>query len=352
MSDAEAAYLHSAELLPSAPEPHYNLGRLYAESARLREAETEYRKALERAPEHADSRFNLSLLLLSEGRLEEGFALFESRRAQKSYRESARFPFNEWTGEDLHGKSIVVCPEQGLGDQIQCLRFLPQLRALGAKRITLVCSAPLKALFLSFPEADLVLSQEDAEQGIALHDYQILSFSLPRHLKTTLATLPVNIPYLFADTARIEKWRGRLDAEGIKIGLVWKGSTTHANDAHRSLSSLAELAPLWKIPDLSFFSLQKGEAEAETLSPLSGQTIVPLGQDITDFSDTAAIIAQLDLMICVDTAVAHLAGALGKPCWVMLPAFDTDWRWFRGRTDSPWYPSLHLFRQESAQKAR
>jgi tetratricopeptide (TPR) repeat protein len=344
-SDAETALMRAAELRPASFEINYTLARLYADSLRIREAETHYRRALAANPAHIDARLNLALLLLGTGRLEEGLPLYEARRETDLYKNADKFPFPDWNGENLNEKSIVVCPEQGLGDQIQCLRLLTQLRARGARRITLVCSAPLKELFSSFPDVDFVLSQEDAEQGIALHDYKVLAFSLPLLLKATLATIPAAGPYLFAESIRIEKWRGRLSGRGKKIGLVWKGSATHANDANRSLSSLELLAPLWKIPDLKFFSLQKGEGEAEALQPPTDQPIVALGQDIMDFANTAAIVDQLDLVICVDTSIAHLAGALGKPCWVMLPAIDTDWRWFRERCDSPWYASVRLFRQ-------
>ncbi|WP_417070726.1 tetratricopeptide repeat protein [Niveibacterium terrae] len=343
--EAETALMRAAELRPACFEVNYTLARLYADSLRIREAETHYRRALAANPAHIDTRLSLALLLLSTGRLEEGLPLYEVRREKDLYKNADKFPFQDWHGEDLHEKSIVVCPEQGLGDQILCLRFLPLLRARGARRISVVCSSSLKPLFSSTPDADLILSQEDAAQGIALHDYRVLAFSLPLLLQLTLTTIPGTDPYLSADPGRTAKWPSLLCGEEMRIGLVWRGSAQHANDANRSLSSLAELAPLWALPGLKFFSLQKGDGEAEALQPPTNQPIVALGQDIMDFADTAAIIDQLDLLICVDTSIAHLAGALGKPCWVMLPAIDTDWRWFRDRSDTPWYRSLKLFRQ-------
>ncbi|MBV5277424.1 tetratricopeptide repeat protein, partial [bacterium] len=178
--------------------------------------------------------------------------------------------------------------------------------------------------------------------------------SLPLRCGTRLENIPAKLPYLSADPQRIERWRPALKKnifkyENFKVGLVWRGATGHRNDAHRSLPGLATLAPLWSVPGVRFISLQKGAGEEEANTPPAGQPILPLGPEIHDFADTAAIVAQLDLVICVDTSITHLAGALGQSCWVMLPAVGTDWRWLHERSDSPWYPgTMRLFRQTSA----
>jgi hypothetical protein len=166
------------------------------------------------------------------------------------------------------------------------------------------------------------------------------------HFGTTIDTIPAALPYLNPPSARVQQWRDRLPSHNPTVGLVWKGYAEHKNDIHRSLPHLVTLAPLWDVPGAKFISLQKGQGEDEALQSPPGLPLIPLGSDIVDFADTAAIVAQLDLVICVDTAIAHVAGALGKPCWVLLPALCTDWRWLSDRSDSPWYPgTMRLFRQ-------
>jgi hypothetical protein len=178
------------------------------------------------------------------------------------------------------------------------------------------------------------------------HDYWTFPLSLPLHFNTTVETIPAALPYLSAPPERLSRWQKCLSMDGLKVGLVWKGSAAHINDANRSLPGLSTLAPLWSVPGVTFVSLQKGQGEDEAATPPTGQPVLHLGSDISDFADTAAIVSQLDLVICIDTAIAHLAGALNKPCWVLLPALGTDWRWLQERSDSPWYPdAMRLFRQ-------
>ena len=171
--------------------------------------------------------------------------------------------------------------------------------------------------------------------------------SLPRAFGTTLASIPRNVPYLQADAREVEKWRGRLaeDASSIKVGLSWAGRPEHKNDRNRSMP-LARFAPLAQVPGVRFYSLQKGEAAAQAKAPPAGMELIDWTEELNDFADTAALIANLDLVISVDTAVVHLAGAMGKPVWTLLP-FAPDWRWLLDRQDSPWYPTMRLFRQPS-----
>jgi hypothetical protein len=176
--------------------------------------------------------------------------------------------------------------------------------------------------------------------------------SAPLHLRTTVDTIPRPVR-LAAEVSLVETWRPVLDAlpPGRKIGLVWKGNAKHHNDANRSVSSLATLAPLWSVAGLSFVSLQKGQGEDEARNPPPDQPLLHVGSMVADLADSAAIVAQLDLVICVDTSIAHLAASLGKPCWVMLPEKDVDWRWMHERSDSPWYPhTLRLFRRERGEE--
>ncbi|MRR49706.1 MAG: pilus assembly protein PilF, partial [Rhodocyclaceae bacterium] len=253
--------------------------------------------------------------------------------------------YPQWQGEPLDGKSLVVCTEQGFGDNIQFARYAPLIKARGASRLTFVVPAPLQTLFLSISSIDSVVSDFNS---LPPHDFWVFPLSLPFLFGTTVDSIPNSLPYLHPSPDLLAFWRDRLPPASFSVGLVWKGNPDHANDTNRSLPSLASLAPLWSVPGVTFISLQKGQGEDEASSPPPLQPLFPLGHLLRDFADTAAVISQLDLIICVDSAIAHLAGALNVPCWVLLPSVGTDWRWLRDRSDSPWYPSaLRLFHQSS-----
>jgi len=346
--EAEAAYRRALALQPGAAEAHGNLAALLARLQRPEEAEAAYRQALALRPGCIHTTYNFALLLLSLGRFSEGWRLYETRYHPKQTNCLVIFPnlpFPQWQGEPLAGKSLLVWQEQGYGDEIQFCRLLTELKARGAARVGLACKPPLRALLETFADADAV-HPVDEGQTIPNYDYWTFLLSLPLHCGLGLDNIPAQLPYLHALPERVARWQGRLPAARPRVGLVWKGYGHHGNDAYRSLPGLATLAPLWTVPGVSFVSLQKGVGEAEALQPPGGQALTALGQAIQDFADTAAIAAQLDLVICVDTAIAHLCGALGAPCWVLLPYVQTDWRWLREREDSPWYPHvMRLFRQ-------
>jgi Tfp pilus assembly protein PilF len=347
-SEAEAVHRRTLAIAPGDAEAHYNLGYLLYEMQRFAEAEAAYRRTLEIQPDHVRGRLNLGLLLLYGGRFAEGWPLYEARYDEKNSSTGARraaVDYPQWQGERLTDKSIVIHCEQGFGDSIQFVRYLPLLKATGARHITLICTPPLRALFDGVDGADTVLTPSEMA-SMPVHDYWAFLLSLPLHLATTLDSIPNTFPYVRPVTDRVHAWKTRLPASNPRIGLVWKGSPTHGNDRNRSLPSLGTLAPLWVVPGITWVSLQKGQGEDEAITPPPEQPLTHLGTDIKDFADSAAIIAQLDLVICVDTAIAHLAGALGKPCWVLLPRVGTDWRWLEDRTDSPWYSATtRLFRQ-------
>ncbi len=346
-----ASIMRALEISPDVAETHFNLGVALHNLGRIEDAVASYHRALEIKPDFAKAHFNLSLLFLSQGRYAEGWPEYEARYDPGySGRQSIppNLPYPRWQGQPLAGKSILIWPEQGYGDEIQFARYVPLLKARGVSRITLVCRTALKTLLGTLAGADAVVTQSEAA-ALLLHDYWIFPMSLPLHFATTVETIPAGLPYLSVPPERLKRWHQRLPASGLKVGLVWKGSALHGNDANRSLPSLSLLAPLWSVPGVNFISLQKGQGEEEAASPPAGQPILHLGSDIMDFADTAAIVAQLDLVICIDTAIVHLAGALNKPCWVLLPATGTDWRWLRDRSDSPWYPDVvRLFRQTNS----
>jgi Flp pilus assembly protein TadD len=345
--EAEAAYRRALDFRPDHADALNNLGNMLKQVKHFAEAEAVFRQALAFRPGHVEAGYNLGALLLGTGRLSEGWPHHEARYHDEMpgrvVRPSLAWP--QWQGESLQNKSILVHCEQGFGDQIQFVRYLAGLKARGASRVTLICSAPLQPLFENIAGADVVLTTDELAKAPS-HDYWTLLLSLPLRFATTLDSIPARIPYLSAAPDRLSAWEPRLPAGALRVGLVWAGNAAQNNDANRSLPGLAALAPLWDMPGIQFVSLQKGQAEEEAAAPQSGQPLTHLGSDIRDFADSAAIVAQLDLVICVDTAIAHLAGALGKPCWILLPAVNPSWRWLEERTDSPWYPgTMRLFRQ-------
>ncbi|MCE1239120.1 MAG: tetratricopeptide repeat protein [Azonexaceae bacterium] len=344
-AEAEAVYCDSLLRHPQAPGLWSNYGALLTCLQREDEAERCYRTALELDPGHASAGFNLAYLLLRQGRWEEGWRRLEARDWYA--RLDAELGLPRWRGEALAGKSLLIGLEAGHGDMIQFCRYAAQLKQAGAARVSVLCHPALKTLFaVGLDGVDDALAPGDPAPDGVVWDYWAPPLSLPFHFATRVDRVPAELPYLQADAARIAQWSAALGpADGrLRVGLVWKGSRGFENDGERSLPSLAVLAPLGDVPGVRFVSLQKGQGEDELADPPF--PLLDLGTRVGDFADTAAVVSQLDLLIAVDTAVAHLAGALGKPVWLLLPDYKTDWRWLTGRDDSPWYPrTMRLFRQ-------
>lgn len=315
--EAIAAMRAGFDLEPGASWSHYHLGRALALAGRLEEAAPCFAAAMALKPGDPRARLDLGYVRLAQGDYPAGWPLYEARKEIPG--QNARpLPLpNEWAGEPLDGRSILLWPEQGFGDQIMFARFAPVLAAQGA-RPTLVAPQPLAPLFATLPGVTVLPLQEPPSFPV-LDSWSLLG-SLPGRLGATLDTLPTP-PYLHVPADRRDRWAGHA-AKGA-VGVAWRGRPTHPNDRNRSLPSIAALEPL----------------------AAAGATLIDLSEPLGDFADLAAVVEQLDLVVTVDTALAHLAGALGKPCFVLLPWLRTDWRWLRGRPDSPWYPSLRLFRQ-------
>ena len=345
VAEAEQAYRRAIELAPTSPGHWSNLGVLYASQKQEAAAETCYRTALELDPSHANARFNLAYVLLRQERFDEGWAALEAR---DWYAALLRLlPCPRWQGESLAGRRLLIGVEAGHGDMIQFARYAEVLKARGAARVDILCHPALVRLFASLKGIGRVLPLDRplSEAG-SDWDYWVPPLSLPYLCGGRPEALPARLPYLYPDPAEVAEWAGRLPIERLKVGLVWRGSSAFENDAERSLPGLATLLPLAATAGVCFVSLQKGAGEAEARQPPDGFRLLEYADLLTDFAATAALVANLDLVIAVDTAVAHLAGALGKPCWVLLPWYQTDWRWLATRDDTPWYPgALTLFRQ-------
>jgi hypothetical protein len=315
----------------------------------LDEALASYDRALSLRPDFPEAHLNRATSLLSLGDLQPGFEEYRWRWRTRNFRPLApRLDWPAWEGEDLAGRSILLHGEQGFGDHLQFVRYAP-LVAARAGRVTLLTEPPLVRLFQSIPEVEVL----DALPVDAAFDVHAPLMDLPRLFVTTLGTVPGDTPYLAAERADVAMWARRLAGQrGLTVGLVWAGDTHKgrpagaAVDRRRSLR-LAQFAPLADVENVTFYSLQKGEPAAQALDPPPGLQLVDVTDELHDFSDTAALIANLDLVIAVDTAVAHLAGALGKPVWI-LSRYEGDWRWLNGREDSPWYPPARLFHQRAS----
>jgi lipoprotein NlpI len=343
-AEAESLYRAALRLAPDSPAALSNLGVLLAYVGREAEAEACYRAAMAHDPGYRNAPFNLAYLLLRQGRFEEGWAAFEAR---DWYDRLARFfSCPRWRGEPLAGKRLVIGFEGGHGDMLQFCRYTALARAQGPAHIALVCHPALVTLFTRLSGVDAVFGY-DEDVPASGWDFWAPPLSFPWALDTRMDTIPATLPYLHADPARVTQLAPLFDdaKEHMRVGLAWQGNPHFENDGDRSLAALDVLAPLLAVQGARCFSLQKGPGQLAAIRP----DMTDLAPHIANFGDTAACIMGLDLVITVDSAVAHLAGALGKPCWVMLPAYQTDWRWLTARTDSPWYPGvMRLYRQAVA----
>ncbi len=343
-AEAQASYCAALALNPQSSALWSNLGALNLNLHAEETAEACLRHAIALDPSNSRARFNLAYLQLRRGHFEEGWTLFEAR---DWYREmEARLHFPRWQGESLIGKSLLATFEAGHGDVIQFCRYIPLLKERGARRVTLLCHPALKSLLRRLEGLDTALSFEDPLPPRDF-DYWMPLLSAPYHFGTRIGTVPALLPYLQADPHLHTQWAPRLPpTTALRVGLVWKGNPKFENDGDRSLAHLEALAPLWSVPGVDFVSLQKGAGEGDIAQCEAHQPLTTLGSSMQHFDDAAAIIAGLDLVISVDTAMAHLAGALGKPCWLLLPWYMSDWRWGADGTDSLWYPGvMRLFRQ-------
>lgn len=336
LDDAIASFGEALRLDPAFKEAELNLGFTCQEAGRFAEAFACYERILARHPDCAEVRFNRGWILLLHGNFPAGFADYEYRFAKNEPVPRRSFAQPSWDGSDLAGRTLLLHTEQGLADTIQFSRFALLLADWGARLV--VELPPLLKPLLEGIEGVRWIARGEPLPPFDLHAPLL---SLPHLLGTTLESIPAAGPSLRPDPVRVESWRRRLDAdERLRVGIVWRETQNVAVNRKRSCP-LAVLAPLAELPGISWYGLQ---LDARDEPEACGFPLIDLGPQLHDFADIAAAIVQLDLVITIDHAVAHLAGALGKPAWVLLPQ-PADWRWLLERSDSPWYPTLRLFRQ-------
>jgi Flp pilus assembly protein TadD len=344
--EAIATYRKAIALKPDYPEAYNNLGvALWRVRRAPEEAAVCYRKAISLLPDYADAHHNLAHALLAQGDMPAGWHEYEWRWRGQDLRDARRdFAQPQWRGEAAEGRTLLIHAEQGLGDTLQFCRYAPLVAALGL-RVMLQVPRPLVRLLGTLRGVDQVFAHMSDMPAFDLHCPMV---SLPLAFGTTMATIPAATPYLHADPAQAARWADRLgssDGSGLRVGVVWAGSArTHQPtavliDRRRSMDP-RHLALIFDVPGIRFFSLQHDGPAAPASFPLTD-----VMGEMDDIADTAALVANLDLVISVDTAVAHLAGALGKPVW-LLDRHDACWRWLIGRSDSPWYPNLRIYRQK------
>jgi len=342
LTEALQCYDTALKIVPDQAEIHSNRGVVLQELGQRQQAISSYRRAIELNPDDAEAHRNLAMALLQIGEYSEGWQEFEWRWQTRHFAPIRRdWEVGQWGGEPLHGKSVLVHAEQGFGDSFQFCRYVPLLAERGAR------------VFIEAPDAikDVLGTLEGAGQIISPGgplpriDYQISMMSLPGVFKTKADNIPAPPSYLRPPSKSVLDWQGRVSAavDSRRVGIAWKGNPENFRNLWRS-PGLEVFRALMSLPNLKFFSLQKDDGEKDLIECNLTDSIIDFSADLKSFSDTAAIINQLDLVITPDTSIAHLSGALGCPTWVMLPHV-AEWRWGIDTDDCPWYPNTRLFRQ-------
>lgn len=344
-AEALEAYQRTVELDDNWAQAHYMIANCLLYLGRTDDALLPYDKAIEKRREFTDAHVGKAMALLKLGRWKEGWRHFQTRihYPELSGFKSSTRPL--WRGEDIRHESLLVYGEQGIGDVIQFVRFLPQVRAR-VGRLILACDARLHSLFRPLEYIDHLVDKDEVLDNVdqVKFDRRVLLMSLPALFSTTVDSIPGEVPYLEVDPALVGDWRRHLDARTFNVGLVWAGNPAQKDDRFRScpLSCFSMMAD---VPNVTLYSLQTDEAREQILES-NGPPLVDLANELTDFRSTAAAISALDLLVSVDTAAAHLAGALGRPVWNLL-WYAHCWRYLEGRDTTPWYPTMRLFRQDT-----
>ena len=343
-AEAITCFQQALRLRPNCADSHLRLGAVLMLCGKVDEAVASFQWAIHLKPEYTDAHFNRALAWLLMGNFEQGWPEYEWRWMRKEL-PPPRFRQPVWDGSGLEGRTILLYAEQGLGDTLQFIRYAPLVKQRGGS-VIVACQEALLDLLTTCPGVGRAVAV-----GSTLPDFDTHAplLSLPGILGTTLTTVPADVPYLFADRQLSEHWLQALGpTEAFKIGIAWQGNPGHPQDRQRSLP-LVSFEPLARLDGVRLFSLQKGPGVEQLAAAQERFSLDDLGCQFQTFQDTAAALENLDLVITVDSAVAHCAGALGVPVWVLLP-FSPDWRWLLHRKDSPWYPTMRLFRQTEPDK--
>jgi tetratricopeptide (TPR) repeat protein len=349
LGEAVLCFRKAAELRPDLAEPHYNLGNAYKLEGRYPESAVSLRRALELMPHDADTHFSLGMTLLMLGEWREGWREYDWRWRTRDFKVPG-FTSPPWDGSDLAGRTIVVYAEQGLGDTLQFARYAPMVQQRGGN-VVLRCQTPLAPLFAGVAGVQRVSPRSEPLPECDCH---MPLLGLPSLFGTTPETVPANVPYLHADPQRRARWRDWLDQHpGRKIGICWQGGQGQVKDDALRSMKLSTLAPLAGVPDVQLVSLQVGGGREQLTEQAERMTVLDPALEPDEagetFQEVAALMCELERVVTIDTALAHLAGALGVPTWLALRRFP-DWRWLQGREDTPWYPTMRLFRQEQVGK--
>jgi tetratricopeptide (TPR) repeat protein len=343
-AEARICYQEALRLKPDYPDAHHNLGTLLVDHGKLDEGLASYERALQLNPEYAEAHLGRAQAWLQMGDFERGWTEFEWRWRRNGF-PPRPFPQPLWDSGPLAGRTILLHAEQGLGDTLQFIRYAPLVKERGGW-VIVECQETLLPLLATCSGIDQLVAHGSP---LPYFDRHAPLVSLPRIFQTDLATVPAENPYLFADPASVERWQevlktaGSSTRDGFKIGIAWQGNPGHINDRNRSVP-LTFFEPLARLDGVHLFSLQKGPGTEQLAGASERFSITDLGSQFENFQDTAAVLKSLDLVVTVDSAVAHCAGALGIPVWVLLP-YAADWRWLLHRQDNPWYPTMRLFRQ-------
>ncbi len=346
LEEAISACRRAIRLKPDFAEAYNNLGIALFNKGLYAEAIENFDQAIEVKPDYVGAYMNRAFTFLLKGDFKRGWKDYCWRRKAESEKTvyPHRYQVPLWDGSPFAGSRLLVHYEQGAGDNIQCVRYLPLVKSHGG---TVIFETPksLSGLLREFDGIDeLVEASCEGKPPSVEFDFYIPLMDLPRVFGTALETIPADVPYLYADTAKVRYWQKRLAEPGFKVGIVWAGSARHKNDYNRSCP-LKHFAPLADIPGVQLYGLQKGPPAAQVEQVADKMSVVNLGEEFEDFTDTAAVIENMDLIISVDTSVLHLVGAMAKPAWALIP-FVPDWRWLLDRRDNPWYPTARLFRQK------
>lgn len=348
--EALAMYKNLAQQTPNNPSVLYNIAYTLKKLGRLEEAFPYYQKVLTLDPNHSEAHFSLGLAYLITGDFEHGWPEYEWRWKRSHQMERRNLTKPQWDGQDIRGKTILLHAEQGLGDTLQFVRYGRMLSEMGAT----VVAAVQPALVTLLRECPYLQTVVNMFGQLPAHDIQIPMLSVPLVVKTTMQTVPSTVPYLYAKPELVEYWKEKLSHDkNFKVGICWQGNSNYSTQFLRTVVAaksikLARLAPLFGVPGVSIYNLQKITGEDQLTQLPATIQLKTFEGDFDDshgrFMDTAAVMKNLDLVISVDTSTAHLAGGLGVPVWIFMPE-PCDWRWLLKRTDTPWYPNMRLFRQ-------